>query len=296
MANDHNHDSSHGHHYILPDGVAFKAFAALLVLTVITFALSFVHLGSLNYVVGMLVACVKATIVVGVFMNLRKDDPSNTVIFASGFVFLAIFVVLTSTDLLFRGNVYTNNKPIFKAIAGPSKFKKPWEPTPELVAHGKDVFSQQCVSCHGAAGEGNGPAAAALNPHPRNFTQDAGWKNGRKPSQIFKTLKEGIAGGAMASFATLPMDDRWALSHYVASIGPNILKDETADLAKIGVDPTKDSAGSDAAPSVPVEWAMKKLVQEAGAGSGKQVVPGASDSLMHYGDRLDAATFSKQKP
>ncbi|RYZ70696.1 MAG: c-type cytochrome [Proteobacteria bacterium] len=303
MANEHNqdspHDSSHSakhHHYILPDGVAFKAFASLIVLTIITFGLSFVHLGPFNFIVGMLVACVKAAIVVAVFMNLRKDDPSNTVIFGSAFVFLAIFVVLASTDLLFRGNVYTHNKSIFKPASGPSKFKKPWNTTPELVAHGKEVFSQQCVSCHGAAGLGDGPAAAALIPHPRNFTQDAGWKNGRKPSQIFKTLKEGIPGSAMASFATLSMDDRWGVTHYVASLGPNALKDETSDLAKIDVDPTKETAGDDAAPSVPVEWAMKQLVQEAGAGSGKQVVPGASESLEHYGDRLQAETFSKQKP
>jgi len=30
-------------------------------------------------------------------------------------------------------------------------------------------YSNFCVSCHGASGQGNGPAAAALNPKPKDF-------------------------------------------------------------------------------------------------------------------------------
>jgi mono/diheme cytochrome c family protein len=31
-------------------------------------------------------------------------------------------------------------------------------------------FSNLCSSCHGPSGKGNGPAAAALNPKPRDFS------------------------------------------------------------------------------------------------------------------------------
>jgi mono/diheme cytochrome c family protein len=38
---------------------------------------------------------------------------------------------------------------------------------------GKAIFTQNCVMCHGAAGKGDGPAAAGLNPKPANFTDPA---------------------------------------------------------------------------------------------------------------------------
>ena len=288
---------SHAHHFILPSATAHKTFASLLILTGITVGLSYVHLGAMNYVVGMVVAFIKASLVVSIFMNLRKDDRANTVIFLSSIVFLGIFITLTSTDILFRGHVNVDGKPLFLPIAGgPSKFKTPWEPTPEMVAHGKEVFSQQCIACHGPEGKGNGPAAAALIPHPRNFTQDNGeWKNGRRPAQIFRTLKEGIAGGAMASFATLPADDRWSLAHYVASIGPNVLKNDPADLAKVGIDSNKPDSGPAEEKVIPVEVAMKQLVDEAKLeGSTQNVDPSANAGLERYNRRINARSLSNK--
>jgi mono/diheme cytochrome c family protein len=41
------------------------------------------------------------------------------------------------------------------------------------VDKGKALFVQQCASCHGAGGKGDAPAAAALNPKPRNLTDKA---------------------------------------------------------------------------------------------------------------------------
>lgn len=35
---------------------------------------------------------------------------------------------------------------------------------------GKAAFEVNCSSCHGMAGKGDGPIAAALNPRPRDFT------------------------------------------------------------------------------------------------------------------------------
>lgn len=37
-------------------------------------------------------------------------------------------------------------------------------------ARGKALFDDKCASCHGATGKGDGPAAAALNPPPADFT------------------------------------------------------------------------------------------------------------------------------
>ncbi len=41
------------------------------------------------------------------------------------------------------------------------------------AAKGAAPYKTYCMSCHGEKGDGTGPAAAALNPKPRNFTDKA---------------------------------------------------------------------------------------------------------------------------
>jgi mono/diheme cytochrome c family protein len=93
------------------------------------------------------------------------------------------------------------------------------EPSPELVARGKQLYESNCGTCHGRLGHGDGPAASTMNPQPRNFTSQDGWKNGHEAPGIFNTLSEGIKGTSMASFNYLPKKDRMALVHYVRSLG-----------------------------------------------------------------------------
>jgi mono/diheme cytochrome c family protein len=76
-----------------------------------------------------------------------------------------------------------------------------------------------CSACHGDTGEGNGAAAAALNPKPRNFkSPEAEWKNGKTVAGITKTLKEGIAPG-MASYSYMKEEEIAALANYVIELG-----------------------------------------------------------------------------
>ena len=246
------------HHHILPTKTALMVAGALLFLTAVTVWIAHIDLGRLNFFIAMAVASVKALLVALVFMNLMYDRRENAMIFVTSFVFLAIFFILTSTDLFFR-QVINVKGPIASAAHTQSKLKNPWISTPELVAKGKELYSVQCVACHGAEGHGNGPAASALNPPPRNFTSLAGWKNGRKPTMVFKTLKEGLPPSAMASYSTLPADDRWALTHYVLSIGGPALADTPADFTKAGIDPNQTNGGSKEDPTISVELAMERV-------------------------------------
>ena len=57
-------------------------------------------------------------------------------------------------------------------------------------AAGKAKYETLCVGCHGVSGKGDGPAAAALNPKPRNYT-DKKYMATLKDEEIFKITKEG---------------------------------------------------------------------------------------------------------
>ncbi|MFN8671590.1 MAG: cytochrome c [Candidatus Sericytochromatia bacterium] len=55
---------------------------------------------------------------------------------------------------------------------------------------GKKVYDQNCTSCHGAKGKGDGAAAAALNPKPNNFSLGK-FKYGSGDADLAKTIKNG---------------------------------------------------------------------------------------------------------
>ena len=64
-----------------------------------------------------------------------------------------------------------------------------------------EAFSTICASCHGGDGTGNGPAAAALNPKPRNYT-DAAWQAAITDDLIAQTIVKG--GAAMGKSPLMP--------------------------------------------------------------------------------------------
>jgi len=84
-------------------------FAALIVLTVATVAVSYVDLGSANTFVAILVATLKASLVATFFMHLKGDKAIHSIIFIGAFVFLIIFVGLTNDDLATRSAVDVDN-------------------------------------------------------------------------------------------------------------------------------------------------------------------------------------------
>lgn len=72
----------------------------------------------------------------------------------------------------------------------PSADEKPIILPPELEA-GRAVFQQHCVMCHGQNGMGDGPAAEALNPKPRNFTNKAEWVTFGDDEATLRVIREG---------------------------------------------------------------------------------------------------------
>ena len=67
------------------------------------------------------------------------------------------------------------------------------------VAQGQVVYETRCAPCHGIGGGGDGPAAAAIEPKPRNFRDPAFWK-GRTREQLRLVVEQGKPGTLMAPF------------------------------------------------------------------------------------------------
>jgi mono/diheme cytochrome c family protein len=87
---------------------------------------------------------------------------------------------------------------------------------------GKEAFEMTCASCHGEKGDANTPTAAALNPKPRNYTAPAAeWKNGNTVAGVTKTLKEGIKGSTMVSYAHLGDETIGQIAQYVVYLTKN---------------------------------------------------------------------------
>ncbi|MFC5440538.1 FTR1 family protein [Rhodanobacter ginsenosidimutans] len=84
-------------------------------------------------------------------------------------------------------------------------------------ARGQTLYAQQCASCHGATGAGNGPAAAGLDPPPIDFT-DRARADERSIFALYQVIDQGLQGTSMPSFASLPAEDRWALATYVGAL------------------------------------------------------------------------------
>ncbi len=118
-------------------------------------------------------------------------------------------------------------------------------PTPDLITYGKTKYEAACGSCHGNDGKGDGVAAAALIPKPRNFHSADGWTNGRTFYDIYKSINDGVPGTGMMAYEFLSPEDRIAIVQYIrtmddypkATIADNKKLDETYNLSAGIIDP-----------------------------------------------------------
>jgi len=94
------HDGDHGWIHIVPARVLLAVFAALILLTLVTVAVTWVDLGDLNLWIAMFIATVKASLVALYFMHLRYDKSFCTIVFLASLVFVFLFIGVVLLDTL----------------------------------------------------------------------------------------------------------------------------------------------------------------------------------------------------
>ncbi len=104
--------------HVSPLKTYYVVFGALLVLTALTYAVSFLDLGGASLFVAMVVAVTKATLVCMYFMHLKYDDKFNIFVFVSSILFVGIFFTFTIFDLSSRPNLNDEQRTFFRADHG----------------------------------------------------------------------------------------------------------------------------------------------------------------------------------
>jgi len=79
------------------------------------------------------------------------------------------------------------------------------------------LFQNNCASCHGLKGQGDGPLSAQFNPIPTDFT-DMERASNRSVLGLFDAISNGINDTAMAAFNQLTEQERWSLAFYVGGL------------------------------------------------------------------------------
>ena len=93
----------HAHISSVPFYVA--VFLGLLCLTIITVGQSYVDLGKANLIFVILIATMKASLVVTFFMHLKWDNKFNALVFLSTIFFIGVFFAYTLNDTDKRGEL-----------------------------------------------------------------------------------------------------------------------------------------------------------------------------------------------
>ena len=101
------------------------------------------------------------------------------------------------------------------------------------------LYANQCISCHGVTGLGDGPLSAGMEPPPINFNDRERYEQ-RTLHGLYNTISHGLDGSAMRAYSELSEHERWSLAFYVGRFAAekqngelSFEQSELADLATL---------------------------------------------------------------
>lgn len=198
------------------------------------------HANTMRLIVVLLtafgIALVKAFYVVRDFMHLNMEPKYVLYLTTTALAFMGLLFFFVAPDVMnHQGTNWINEAAIAATTGG--------------VGHGGEeafdaaaAFAGTCAPCHGAAGRGDGAAAAALNPRPANFTDAAFWA-GRDREEITTAIRDGGAAvgrsATMAAFgAAFPGEKLEQLVDFVMAFRPEGVEAPAPDAPAPAPTPT----------------------------------------------------------
>lgn len=111
---------------------------------------------------------------------------------------------------------YAGEKAPWKAPESAVGIENPIGASAESVEKGQEIFSRQCVPCHGEQGRGDGPAGKYLGTALPDFTSAE--MNKQSDGELFWKISNGKA--PMPTFKEILSDEeRWLVTNYVRTFG-----------------------------------------------------------------------------
>ena len=115
---------------------------------------------------------------------------------------------------------------------------------PDLLVLGKHVYQRRCIGCHGAKGNGKGPAAKFFKVKPRDFTSGI-FKFRSTPGKdslptnadLFKTVTHGLWGTPMPPWYSLPAKNRLAVIEYIKTFSDRWKKEKVEQSIAVPAEP-----------------------------------------------------------
>jgi len=146
--------SDDGHHHVLPRNTLLAVFGALLGLTALTVAVSYVSMGVLDVPIAIGIATAKATLVVLFFMALWYDNPVNALTFTIGTIMVVVFITFTLFDTAFRGDLGNVSQRTIEDIQREEEQSQDILPADELQVAPADDPQTQDAGGSADAGDG----------------------------------------------------------------------------------------------------------------------------------------------
>jgi mono/diheme cytochrome c family protein len=98
---------------------------------------------------------------------------------------------------------------------------------PDALTPGKSIYDRSCATCHGARGRGDGPAAAVLDPAPRDFTRgvfkfrSTNANSLPTDEDLARAVADGLPGTSMPAFKSLlSASQRQSVIDYIKRFSP----------------------------------------------------------------------------
>lgn len=169
------------------------------------------------------------------------------------------------------------------------------QPKAEL---GERIYRENCASCHGERGDGQGPEAQKLKTKPRDFTGGI-YKFRSTPSgslpldqDIFRTVTRGIRGTSMLAQLQLSESERSAVAQYVKTFSKRFKEEKP--LPAIAM-PRKPPATSSLVSLGRSKYQEAGCAQCHGPDGGRGDGPSAKDLKDDWGNPITPADLT-QKP
>ncbi len=118
--------------------------------------------------------------------------------------------------------------------------------TAQLTERGRQVFEENCASCHGAEGAADGLCAAFLSPQPRDFTTGV-YRFKTTPgsemptdADLYRTVSLGIHSTGMPPWQyLLTEEDRWALVAHLKTFSDKFERFGAGTPVDLGSEPAQ---------------------------------------------------------